>query len=455
MKKVRLLSLFLICLLLTGLFSAPALAAAPSLTVEAKAALLLDGETGEVLYEKNAEEKLYPASLTKVMTALLVFEAIDAGQLSLQQEITAPAAAFVGLSSDGSTANIEAGEVLTVDDLLACMLINSANEAASILACAVGGTIADFVSRMNARAAELGCENTHFVNPTGLHDGDHYTTAWDLYRITQAALAHPHFLEICDSKSWEVPETNLHDARTLHSTNYLISNWRALGYLYSGAHGVKTGNTSEAGHCLISTATRTGRSLFGVILGAGKQSYYENNRQVEKVGSFLEMARMFDWGFDNFTRQTLVTSTETVTEARVALSREANYVVVHPAEDVQRLLPNDLEPEKLTRDISLYQEVFNAPIQAGDELGTMTLRHGDTVYATVPLLAMNDVSASWILTLHYHVVSFFSRPAVKLVCLVLLIAAVLLFTRHYGRRRHSRHGTPTRSQKNYRGRRRF
>ncbi len=452
MKKVRVLSLFLICILFLSLAAEPVHAAVPSLEVEAKAALLLDADTGEVLYEKEAEHKLYPASLTKIMTALLVFDAVEAGTLSLQQQITAPAAAFVGLSSAGSTANIKTDEVLTVEELLACMLINSANEAASILACAVGGTIADFVSMMNARALELGCEDTHFVNPTGLHDDDHYTTAWDLYRITMAALEYDRFMEICDSKSWEIPETNLSGPRTLHSTNYLISNWRALGYLYSGADGVKTGHTSQAGHCLISTARRGDRRLIGVILGANKQVYYEGNKKYEKVGSFTEMSRMFDWGFDNFSRETLVTSAETVAEARVDLSRETNYVVVHPAKNVERLLPSDLSAADLTRTVTLKEEVFLAPIAAGQEMGTLTLSHGDTVYAEVPLLAMTDVSASWILTAHHNLVNFFAKTPVKLTCLGLLALAALLLVRGNGRRR-SRHRDAAYSGKNYRGRR--
>ena len=455
MKKVRAYALFLLCILLLNSFTVPAHAAVPALNVEAKAALLVDGDTGEILYEMNADERLYPASLTKIMTALLVFEAVDNGVLSLDQKITAPAAAFVGLSSAGSTANITTDEILTVEELLACMLINSANEAAAILACAVSGNIADFVTLMNNRAMELGCENTHFMNPTGLHDADHYTTAWDLYRITQEALKFDHFMVICDSKSWEIPETNLHGPRTLHSTNYLISNWRALGYLYSGADGIKTGHTSQAGNCLISTAHRPEQSLFGVILGANQFTYYEGPKQITKVGSFIEMAKMFDWGFDNFERATLITAAETIAEARVDLSRETNYVVVHPATNIDRLLPVDLSPSDLARTVELKEDVFLAPIAAGQEMGSLTLSYGDTVYATVPLLAMNDVSASWILTTHYNVVNFFAKPTVRTVCLVMLALAALVLVRASGRRRSTRHGTPTQASRGYRGRRRF
>ncbi len=452
MKKVRSVALFLICILLMSECTTPALAAAAPPEIDAKAALLLDPDSGEILYEKKADDMLYPASLTKIMTALLVFEAIDAGALTLDQEITATASAFVGLSSSGSSANIQTGEILTVEQLLACMLINSANEAATILACAVSGTQADFVSRMNSRATELGCDNTHFMNPSGLHDTEHYTTARDLYRITMAAMEHEDFMTFCNSKSWEIPATNLHDARTLHSTNYLISNWRALGYLYSGAQGVKTGHTSEAGYCLVSTARRGDRRLLGIVLGAAKQVYYEGNKKIEKVGSFIEMAELFDWGFDSFSRETLVTKAETVAEARVDLSRETNYVVVHPAEDVERLLPTELSAADLKRSVTMHEEVFLAPIAVGQEMGTLTLSYGDTVYATVPLLAMTDVSASWILTAHHKLVTFFARPMVKVICLALLVLGALLLIRGNGRRRRSQGGAGYPGKK-YRGRR--
>ena len=209
MKKRRFFTLFLVLGLLVSLLSVPA-SAFEEIDVDARAALLVEKETGEILYEKNAHEKNYPASITKLTVALLVFEAIDAGQLSLDQPITAHESAFEGLSIYGSTAGIKAGEVLTVEQLLQCMLIVSANEACNILAEAVcgEGNISQFVQRMNERAAALGCENTHYVNTSGLHDPDHYTTAWDIYLITRALMPYEKFMEICNSKSAEIAETD-------------------------------------------------------------------------------------------------------------------------------------------------------------------------------------------------------------------------------------------------------
>ena len=269
MKKRRLFSLFLSFALLLPLFSLTSADAYEDFTLDAKAGLLIEADTGEILYEKNAHQENFPASLTKVMVALLVFEAIDEGKIALTDSVTATESAFEGLSSDGSTANIVPGETMTVEQLLNCMLIVSANEACNILAEAVcgEGNISQFVQRMNERAAALGCENTHYVNTSGLHDPDHYTTAWDIYLITRALMPYEKFMEICNSKSAEIAETDHNQRHVLHSTNRLISNWRELGYLYRDAQGIKTGSTEESGYCLVSSAKRSGRRLVAVVLG--------------------------------------------------------------------------------------------------------------------------------------------------------------------------------------------
>ncbi len=199
MKKERIAALFFVFVLLVQLV--PFADAKSSFDVDAKAALLVDLESEEVLYEKNAHEHNYPASITKIMTALLVLEAVDAGKLSLDEEVTASQEAFDGLSPDGSTANIKAGETMSVENLLNCMLIVSANESAHILAEAVAGSVQNFVLQMNQRAKELGCTETQFVNPSGLHSDRHYTTAWDIYLITREAMKHDEFMKIVGRKA--------------------------------------------------------------------------------------------------------------------------------------------------------------------------------------------------------------------------------------------------------------
>ena len=457
MKAKRFLSVFLLFVLLVSLTATPfAAAEEPTLPedpdIQAKAALLVDANTGAIVYAKNEHQELYPASLTKIMTALLVVEAIDKGQLSLDQEVTA-SSTIESLDTDGSTANIKPGEIMTVEQLLYCMLVVSANEACVILAEAVSGSVDAFVDQMNEKAQALGCENTHFVNPTGLHDSQHYTSAWDLYLITKEALTHKDFVRISDTGDVTLPATNLHEARALHSTNYLISVWRSRGYINKNAHGIKTGSTSEAGHCLVSSAAKGSLSFISVVLGCDRLTLEDGEI---RTMSFYETNRLFQWGFDNFSYKTILTADEYPKEVAVSLSK-IDHVTVHPARDVEILMPNDLEPEDLERTITLNSDPVEAPITTGDKLGTIQLSYQGTVYATEDLLALNDVEASRLLTFWRDVKLFFAKPAVKIAGIVLavLLVVVLLWKLIFGRRRY-RYGRRVGFSRrgSYRGRRR-
>ena len=456
MKATRFFSVFFLMALVVNLLAFPVSAAETSLPadpdIQAKAALLVDANTGNIVYAKNEHQELYPASLTKIMTALLVLEAVDSGKLSLDQQLTA-SDSITQLDADGSSAGIKVGEVMTVEQLLYCMLVVSANEACVILAEAVSGDVDTFVDAMNEKAKALGCENTHFVNPTGLHDSQHYTSAWDLYLITQEAMKHEDFMRICDTGDITLPATNLSEARSLHSTNYLISVWRSRGYYNTDAHGVKTGSTDAAGHCLVSSASKGSLSFISVMLGC-EQLHLEGNEI--RTMSFYETNRLFDWAFNNFAYQTVLTSDEILKEVAVSLSK-IDHVTVHPAEDVEVLLPKGLAAEDLERTITLKSDPVEAPISAGDVLGTVTLSYDGTDYATVDLLALNDVEASRILTFWRDVKAFFSQTAVKVVGIILLAAvvALLVWKLVFGRRRY-RYGRSVnfRSRRGYRGRRR-
>ena len=439
MKIRRILSAFLLTVLLTSLALVPTAYAIPSINIKAKASLLVDAESGMVLHAQHEHDKLFPASITKVMTALLVFEAIDRGEMTLDQPVTASVSAVSGLDEDGSSADIKAGETMTVEQLLYCMLVVSANEACHILGEQVAGSVDAFVEQMNQRAEELGCDNTHFVNPSGLHDPKHYTSAWDIYLFTREAMKYEDFMTICGTKAYIVPATNKSESRELHSTNYLISNWRALGYLYDGAEGIKTGSTSDAGHCLVASAVRDSRRLISVVLGADVVG--------ETVQSFTETSRLFDYGFNNYSTQVVLEEDEMICEVPVALSKESSCVVVHPERTAEVLLPNDAKLEDLERRVTLAHDVANAPIAVGDELGTITISYKGTDCISVPLLAQYDVSASRFLTAKYNVKMFFSHTAVKISLVVIVLLAVGLFfwwrlfyrDRRYGSRRKKRY----------------
>lgn len=453
MKLRRIAALFLALILSMVMLCVPA-HAIEDIDIDATAVLLLDGESEAILYEKDAHARRYPASITKIMTALLVLEAIERGELRFEQEITATASAVSGLPADASTAGIMAGEVLTVEQLLYCFMVSSANEVGNIFAEEISGSVTVFVDEMNRRAEELGCEDTHFANTSGLPDDNHYTTAWDIWLFTREALKHDSFMTICNTKAYTIPATNLSGPRELHSTNLLISNWRALGYLYSGAQGIKTGTTDAAGHCLVATAVRADRSLISVMLGCEAVPDPINGGKV--ANSFIETARLYDWGFENFSMRTVLTEDEMITEVPVLLSQQTSHVVVHPAYDATAVLPNDLESEDLVRTVKLDRDVVNAPIMAGDRLGEITLSYGDTDYVTVPLLAMSDVAASRFLIMKTALINFFSNRIVHiaLILLVILVVLILLFGRRImQRRRYGAKRNKRPRHRSYRGRR--
>ena len=434
MKTKRFLSVFFLALLLMGQLAVPVQAARVSPPpIQAKAALLVDRKTGAVIYAQNEHDELYPASLTKIMTCLLVLEAIDEGRLKLNQEVTATPTALEGLAEDGSTAGIEAGEILTVEELLYCLMVVSANEAGAILAEKISGSVDSFVDRMNAKAKELGCENTHFMNPHGYHDSQHYTSAWDLYLITKAALEHPMFMTVCDASSHTVPATNMSEERQLNNTNFLIRSGRE--YYNADVHGVKTGSHSMAGNCLVTTAQHASMDLLCVILGADRT---QDEKGIWWTYSFVYTDKLYNWAFDNFSYQVVLKADDVAGEAPVSLS-STDHVTLRPAQAVELLLPKDVDLEELEKDITLTNDPAEAPIAEGDVLGTMRFTLDGEELAEVDLLAFTSVEASRIRVLWRDVKEFFSTAAAKTGLGAVLVLAVafggwrLLFRRRRGR----------------------
>lgn len=339
---------------------------------------------------------------------------------------------------------------MTVEQYLTCMLVVSANEACNVLAEAVSGSVSAFVDAMNAKAQALGCENTHFVNASGLHDPQHYTSAWDLYLITRAAMEHEDFMRICDTGKAVIPATNLSEERTLHTTNYLIDVWRSRGYINADAHGIKTGSTDAAGHCLVSSAIRGSLHFVSVALGGERKTLEDGEI---RTYSFYDTNQLFKWAFENFSYQTVALETEEIQEVPVELSK-TDHVTVHPAGDAKVLLPKALSPDLLERDVELQSSV-DAPVSAGQKLGTMTLSYDGTTYATLDLVASFDVEASRLKTLLRSIQDFFSKTSVRVVgIIVLLLLILLLVWKVFLSRRRYRYGRSVgrRRRSSYRGR---
>ena len=455
MKNYRFLSLLLAGLLALSL-TCPALALDDP-QPRARAVILVDDDNREVLYGFHAYERMYPASITKIMTSLVVLDAVDAGQISLDTPVTASAQA-VDLPWNSSTAGIKAGETLTVLDLLYCDLLPSGNEACNILSEAVAGTSAQFVALMNEKAAQLGMEDTHFMNPHGLHDPEHYTTAYDIYLMASAAMENETFRTIVRTPSYTLPATNLQPERVIYTSNGLLSNFYAIGYTYSKAIGIKTGNTGEAGRCLASAAMdELGRTFYCVVLGT-EDTVDENGRH---FWSFSETKRLLEWAFNNFHRITLLDQdTENVwREVPVTLSDEADYVLAQPVGEIQATMPSDYDPKQAELVVDLPESI-EAPVAAGQKLGTITLKYGGTTYGTLEMVAANSVARSDFLYTVQQIQYYWSLWWVKslvfagvaLVMLLVIFVAVIL-PRRKARRRYSRAAGGRRPSSNYRGRR--
>ena len=427
------MTLVLLAALLVPWAGAVSYPGVPEITINAKSALLIDLDTEQILYEQDANETRYPASITKIMTCLLTLEAIGRGELSMDTVVTIPPEALADVTDDSSTAGLLAGEEVTVNDLLYCLMLASANEAANALAITVAGDIPTFVERMNQRAEELGMTGTHFVNPHGLHDDDHYTTAWDIYRMAKEAMTHAPFREIVSTGRYDTAATNMSEPRQLYNTNGLLARYKYPGYVYSGTIGIKTGSTGQAGYCLCAAAKKKGHTLVSVVLGADNPTDKWGN---PSRNQFIESRKLLDWGFTSFSPATLLSNETYLQEIPVKNSFQATHVVLQPTESVKTLVPGEYDTDLLELRLHLEKEEPSAPINAGDVLGSVTVIYNGQDFGTVDMAAVSDVSYSPFLAFVSGVNIVLGNLYVRLALLVALILIVVGVTRRYLSEQH-------------------
>ncbi|WP_072374960.1 D-alanyl-D-alanine carboxypeptidase family protein [Thermophilibacter mediterraneus] len=353
------------------------------------AALLVEPSTGTVLLEKDADARREPASTTKVMTALVVLEHAD-----LDAEVTVEESDFDEVTPESSVAGLVAGETLSVRDLLACLLLPSGNDASYVLARYVGGDWRSFVDMMNAKASELGCAGTHFANPCGLPDDDHYTTARDLATIMEAALAYPEFREIAGSATWDLPATSGNPARTLETTVQLLDPespvYMGEGVVTAG----KTGYTDDAGRCLVASAESDDMTLVGVVLGASGSADAEG-----VTDNFYDMRSMFEWGFGAWQLGAVVSSGDVVGAADVELSDDGESVDAVATSGVEGVVPRGTTLADLTLTPSWEGTdpetgAFRAPLEEGQALGTVDVALDGRSLGTVGVAAARAMGLS-------------------------------------------------------------
>lgn len=396
----------------------------------AKAALLYDLKGGRVIHENNANERNYPASVTKIMTALI---ALEKGNLT--DTLTVSDSALADITYLHSKLGLKSGEQMTLENLLTALLVSSANDAANVIAEYISGDIQSFVALMNQRAAELGMTNTHFANPHGFHDDNHYTTATDISIMTREALKNSKFCEIVKIKTCKLPATNLNGERMLSSTNHLISKYRNTFHYYPYATGIKTGSTDEAGSCLVASAEKNGMTLLSVVLGC------DNSDQNEHAYSFVDTKAMFEYVFENYKSVTIATTSDIIADSKVYEAKDSTRVALSPSKDIVMLLPKDYSEESILKDIKPAENI-KAPIEKGVALGNATYTYNSsdglaTHAIQVDLLASNDVKRDNFLHFLHIIGNFLFSPFV-LIPLLLIIAILAVNAVNRSKRRRIR-----------------
>ncbi len=388
--------------------------AAPD-TAHAEAALLMDMKTGRVIYGKNADKKLYPASTTKMMTAILALESDKMGDT-----VEATYEALKDITLEESHMGILVGEKLTMENLLNGMLVASANDAANVIAIHVAGSMSEFVDLMNAKAAELGMKGTHFVNPCGMHEKEHYTTAEDLAILARYCMENEEFREIVIKPTYHIDPTNKYKYnRDLPATNMFLSNARSANHVYKPCTGIKTGTTDAAGHCLVSSATYKNMDLLSVVLKA------DDENVKEKAYSYTISRALFDFGFNNYESGELAAPGTIVADSGVKVAKKDKRVSLTVKDEVNALIPigDDISKE-ITTEVKL-KEIIQAPIAKGQELGTVVyIYHGKEI-ASAPLVAANEVERNTLLFIFLTIVDFITKPIVLIPAILIVIAIII------------------------------
>ena len=371
--KQQFIKIFLLLILIITIFVPLSLADtnSNSLNVNCESAILIDNKTGKILYGKNENEKKYPASTTKILTAIIAIE-----NCNLDDKVTVSYNAISTVPSGYSVAALQVGEELTVEQLLQVLLIHSANDAANVLAEHIGGTIESFAAIMNTKLEEIGCKNTHFTNPSGKHDDNHYTTAYDLALIMQYCMKNSTFRSIAGSKSCIIPQTNKYEQRVFTNTNELLTvDTRnvASNYYYQYAIAGKTGYTSQAKNCLVSCANKDNFELICVVLGA-KQDYTGLSYR------FTETKKIFEYGYNTYTIKKIREKGAIAKQIEIKnATKDTKDLDLLISDDITAIVNQSENLDSIQPNITINDNLI-APITESDVVGTISYYIDDVEY---------------------------------------------------------------------------
>lgn len=367
----------------------------PTFKTHADAGILYNVDTNTIVYADDIDKKIYPASLTKIMVAILLVEAEED-----LEDLTLTVSEDIYLEyrySEAVIAGFEADEKVNGHDLLAYTLVKSCADASAVIAQHIAGSEAEFVEMMNRKAAEIGMKNTHFTNCHGLHDPDHYSTVRDMCILTKYAMQYSVITDVVKVARY-ITKNDI----TLAATNFLID--PNSGYYYSYATGFKTGYTTEAGRCLAATATYEGMTYISILVGCPPQ-----DNSVENRYEFIDTAELFRWAFNNFTYRSVLENSETIDSIPIDYSWDYDTVNIRPEKEVYALIPKDADTSTVEIKIDYKLDRAEAPVRKGDIVGTVNLYYADELIGSTNAVISESIEGSQLLKVLDAIEDFFVK----------------------------------------------
>lgn len=401
-RQIKLFLIFTILFIVSFLYKNYSYAVDDDLKIYSDAVIIIENKTGKTLYEKNSDQKMYPASTTKILTAILTIE-----KGNLQDKTTVSKSALAEMKSGYSSAYLVEGEVLTVEELLELLLVHSANDASNVLAEYISGSIPEFVNLMNNKLQELGCNNTHFVTTNGLHDDNHYSTAKDMSKIARYCMRNSEFRRIVSMPKCHIMSTNKSEERIFKNTNDLII--KTSIYYYPGCIGIKTGYTSQAKNCLISACNKNGLQTIAVVLGS---SLTENNRSAR----YEDSKTLYNYAYSNYSYIDIAKASDVLKTIDVkGGTKETKNLDLKLQDNITALVKNGFQ-EGIAPEITLNDNIL-APISENTVLGKATYTVNGESYTT-NLLASHNVEKD-------ETLIFILRISLGIILLILFLILII------------------------------
>ena len=437
MKALLFPALLLPALLLSQFGAAKALT--PFRELVAESALLIEADSGAVLFEHNKTARQPTDGLARVMTLLIAATAITDYRADPRDLVEMTETAWNGINANSPTLGISPGEEMSLLDLMYCAYTGGASEACNLIAEHLAGDVRTFVDRMNARAKELGCETTNYSNTHGQYSTYQYTTTMDQYLVFREAMKNPLFAEINGAYRHTIEATNMSESRILISSNSLLnSNGK---YYYSSCTAGAASNTYEGGYSYIGFAEADELSLIAIVLGSDIIVLQDESTQMRNL---TETRRLFEWGFTQYGWRTILPTNELVDKVPILNGAGADYVNLRPETAIRRLLENDIPLEQFERIVTIYSdekgETLIAPITAGDVLGEVTLMRNNIEYGTVLLVANTNVDLHRLVFIRMQIMDVLASKTARMIILTLslLIVIYIALVIRYNVLRHKR-----------------